>query len=98
MSEGHDPWAAMRQPQFQLYAAGRLASATAMTLINATVAYQVFRISDSAFQLGMIGLARFLPALGLASWAVRLRTRTTGGGSRWRPRWCRSLARCCCWG
>ena len=62
MSEGHDPWAAMRQPQFQLYAAGRLASATAMTLINATVAYQVFRISDSAFQLGMIGLARFLPS------------------------------------
>ncbi|HEX6031817.1 MAG TPA: MFS transporter [Tepidiformaceae bacterium] len=66
MPERHDRLAAARQTQFQLYAAGRLASATAMTLINATIAYQVFRISDSAFQLGMIGLARFLPSLGLS--------------------------------
>ncbi len=66
MPERHDRLAATRQPQFQLYAAGRLASATAMTLLNATVFYQVFKISDSALQLGMIGLARFLPALGLA--------------------------------
>ncbi|MGH2609064.1 MAG: MFS transporter [Tepidiformaceae bacterium] len=66
MPERHDRLAAARQPQFQLYAAGRLASATAMTLLNATIALQVWRISDSAFQLGMIGLARFLPALGLS--------------------------------
>src|SRR5687768_2168636 len=63
MPAPHDRLAAIRQPQFQLYAAGRLASATAMTLINATVFYQVFKISDSALQLAMIGLARFLPAL-----------------------------------
>ncbi len=66
MTVRHDPWAALRQPQFQIYSVGRLASATAMTLINAIVAYQVFRISDSAFQLGLVGLARFLPSLGLS--------------------------------
>jgi MFS family permease len=66
MPERHDRLAALRQSQFQLYAGGRLASATAMTLLNATIFYQVFKISDSAFQLGMIGLARFLPSLGLS--------------------------------
>lgn len=66
MTVRHDPWAALRQPQFQIYAIGRLASATAMTLISAIVALQVYEISGSAFQLGMIGLARFLPSLGLS--------------------------------
>jgi MFS family permease len=66
MPERHDRLAAIRQPQFQLYAVGRVASATAMTLLNATIFYQVFKISDSALQLAFIGLARFLPALGLA--------------------------------
>ncbi|MEX0781757.1 MAG: MFS transporter [Dehalococcoidia bacterium] len=66
MPPRHDRLAALRQPQFQLYAAGRVASATAMTLLNATIFYQVFKLSDSALQLGFIGLARFLPALGLA--------------------------------
>ena len=56
MPERHDRFAAARQTQFQFYAVGRLASATAMTLINATIAYQVFRISDSAFQLGPLRL------------------------------------------
>lgn len=66
MPASHDRLAAIRQRQFQFYAAGRVASATAMTLLNATVFYQVFKISDSALQLGLVGLARFLPALGLA--------------------------------
>lgn len=66
MPERHDRLAAARQPQFQLYAGGRLASSMAMTLLNATILYQVFKISDSALQLGMIGLARFLPSLGLS--------------------------------
>ncbi len=66
MPAPHDRLAALRQPQFQLYAVGRVASAMGMTLLNATIFYQVFKISDSALQLGFIGLARFLPALGLA--------------------------------
>ena len=61
----HDPMAALRQPNFLLYAAGRVSSGMAMTMLNAAIAWQVYDISDSAFQLAMIGLARFGPSLGL---------------------------------
>ncbi|MEO8539014.1 MAG: MFS transporter [bacterium] len=61
----HDPMAALRQPNFLLYSAGRVSSGMAMTMLNAAIAWQVYEISGSAFQLAMIGLARFGPSLGL---------------------------------
>lgn len=61
----HDPLAALRQPSFAAYAAARLASAVAMTLLNAAILYHVYQLTGSAFQLAFIGLARFLPSLGL---------------------------------
>lgn len=57
--------AALRQPNFLLYSAGRISSGMAMTMLNAAIAWQVYEISGSAFQLAMIGLARFVPSLGL---------------------------------
>lgn len=62
----HDPLAALRQPNYALFAGGRLSSAIAMTLLNAAIAWQVYEISGSAFQLGMLGLARFFPSLGMS--------------------------------
>ena len=62
----HDPFAALRQPNFAVYAVTRLASTIAMTLLNASIAWQVYEISGSAFQLAMLGLARFVPSLGLS--------------------------------
>ncbi len=62
----HDPLAALRQPNFATYAGSRLAATIAMTLLNAAIAWQVYEISGSAFQLAMLGLARFLPSLGLS--------------------------------
>lgn len=62
----HDPFAALRQRNFTVYAGGRLAATMAMTLLNAAVAWHVYEISGSAFQLAMLGLARFLPSLGLS--------------------------------
>ncbi|MCX7618540.1 MFS transporter [Tepidiforma sp.] len=61
----HDPLAALRQPSFAAYAAARLAAAVAMTLLNAAILYHVYQLTGSAFQLAFIGLARFLPSLGL---------------------------------
>lgn len=57
--------AALRQPNFLLYSIGRISSGMAMTMLNAAIAWQVYEISGSAFQLAMIGLARFGPSLGL---------------------------------
>jgi MFS family permease len=62
----HDPFAALRQPNFLAYAWSRLCASTAMTLLNAVIAWQVYQISGSALQLGLLGLARFGPSLGLS--------------------------------
>lgn len=62
----HDPFAVWRQPPFVAYATTRLAATIAMTLLQASILYHVYEISGSALQLAMIGLARFLPSLGLS--------------------------------
>lgn len=58
--------AALRQPNFAFYAGTRLLATMAMTLLNAAIAWQVYEISHSTFQLAMLGLARFAPSLGLS--------------------------------
>jgi MFS family permease len=62
----HDPFEALRQPTFSVYLATRLAATIAMTLLTASIAFHVYEISDSALQLAMLGLARFVPSLGLS--------------------------------
>jgi MFS family permease len=50
----------------RLYLTARFAAATALTMLRAAIAWQVFAVSQSAFHLGLIGIAQFLPALGLS--------------------------------
>src|SRR5512140_3723872 len=52
-------------PNFLLYLGSRFCSAGAMTMFRAAIAWQVFDLSHSAFQLGLIGLVQFIPALSL---------------------------------
>lgn len=59
----HDPFAALRQRSFVFFTSSRLCAGTAITLQQAAIAWQVYEISGSALQLGMLGLVRFLPAL-----------------------------------
>ena len=61
----HDPFAALRQRNFALLTVSTFASGTTMTLVQAAIAWQVYQVSDSILQLGIIGLVRFLPSLGL---------------------------------
>lgn len=61
-----DPLAALRVPAFRLFALSRTTSGMSQTLLQAVIAWQVYAISGSALQLGMIGLARFVPALGMS--------------------------------
>jgi len=62
----HDPFEALRQPNFSVYLATRLLATVAMTLLTASIAFHVYEISGSAFQLAMLGLVRFVPSLGLS--------------------------------
>ncbi|MEX2238613.1 MAG: MFS transporter [Dehalococcoidia bacterium] len=63
------PLATLKEPSFALYAGSRFTSGMAMTLLQATVAFQIFQITDSALQLGLIGLVRFLPSFSLSLFA-----------------------------
>ncbi len=47
------------------YLASRFATAAALMMLRAGVAWHVFAITGSAFHLGLIGLLQFLPALAL---------------------------------
>ncbi len=65
-SARHDPFAALRERDFLLFAAGRFTGGAAATLFEAAIFWQVYEISRSPLQLGLVGLARFLPSLGLS--------------------------------
>ncbi len=60
------PLAALRQPNFALYAAARLCASMAMMMMNALIFWQVYEISNSALQLALVGLTRFFPSLGVS--------------------------------
>lgn len=51
---------------FWFFVVSRFASASALTMLRATVAWHVFDLTRSPFQLGLIGLVQFLPALALS--------------------------------
>jgi MFS family permease len=58
--------AALRIPAIRAFVLSRTAGSTSVTLIQAAVAWQVYAIANSALQLGLIGLVRFVPALGMS--------------------------------
>ncbi|MBN9494249.1 MFS transporter [bacterium] len=65
-SNRHDPWAALRQRNFTVLSVSTFCSGTTLTLVQAAIAWQVYQVSDSVLQLGVVGLVRFLPSLGLS--------------------------------
>jgi MFS family permease len=58
-----DSSALFRHRPFQLYFSGRLFSHFSRQIIAVAVGWQVYEFTGSAFHLGMVGLAQFLPAL-----------------------------------
>jgi len=59
----HDPFAALRQPNFLLYSLNRSLDALGNSLLSAVMAWQVYKISGSALDLGFLALARFVASL-----------------------------------
>jgi MFS family permease len=62
----HDPLAALRQPAFAFYSGSRIFSTLGQQMLQATMAWQVYQLTGSALSLGLLGLARFLPALSIS--------------------------------
>ena len=62
----HDALAALRQPRFVLYTSSRMSSSIANAMLQAILAWHVYTLTGSPLSLGFLGLARFLPALGMS--------------------------------
>jgi MFS family permease len=56
----------LRVSAFRRYSISRVAAAIAQSMLQAIIAWQVFAISGSALDLGLVGLVRFVPALVLS--------------------------------
>ena len=64
------PWggerlAVFRNRSFVFFTASRILSGTGNGVFRAAIAYHVYDLTGSAFQLGLVGLVQFAPALGL---------------------------------
>ena len=58
-------YAAFRSRDFRLFSASRLLSIMALQMQNVAVGWLIYDLTRSAFALGLVGLAAFVPALAL---------------------------------
>ena len=58
-----DGWALFKNRNFTTFLAARFCSALSTMMIGVAVGWQVYDITHSAFALGIVGLAQFVPAL-----------------------------------
>ncbi|HEX8662795.1 MAG TPA: MFS transporter [Beijerinckiaceae bacterium] len=65
MSERPSGYAAFRSGDFRLFSASRFLSILALQMQNVAVGWLVYDLTRSAFALGLVGLAAFVPALSL---------------------------------
>lgn len=61
----HPTRAVLALPSVRYYLASRLQRSMASTLLGATIAWQIFDLTGSAFALGLLGLVEFLPVIPL---------------------------------
>ena len=59
----HDPYAAIRVPDYRKFVAGFVFSSTGLQMLGATVGYEVYERTKDPMALGLIGLARALPVI-----------------------------------
>ena len=53
----------LQQRQFVLFWLARLASTMGYQMLALTIGWQVYELTNSAFDLGLIGLIQFVPAV-----------------------------------
>jgi hypothetical protein len=66
MTEGASPRAAFGYRDFRLYQGARLLSTIANQMLSVAVGWQVYELTGRPFDLGLVGLVQFLPAIGLS--------------------------------
>jgi MFS family permease len=61
----HDPYQALRHPEYRWFLLGSLALTMAMQIQTAVLGWQVYALTHDPLSLGLVGLAEALPFLGL---------------------------------
>src|SRR5260221_2378396 len=62
----HDPYLALRNPNYRFFALGFLVSSTGLQMLATGLAWEIYQRTQDALMLGYIGLARAIPVLLLA--------------------------------
>lgn len=65
MSELHDPYQALRFPEYRWYLFATWAMSVATLIQSVVIGWQVYEITHSALSLGLVGLAEAIPCLAL---------------------------------
>src|SRR5919106_4233781 len=65
----HDPYAALRIPNFRRFIASLLAMTVATQIQAVVVAWQIYELTRDPLSLGFIGLAEAVPFIGFALFA-----------------------------
>jgi hypothetical protein len=75
------PLAALRYRDFAIYAAARFCATLAWQMLNVAVGWKVYQLTHDPLDLGIVGLAQFLPFFALVLPAVSLPTASIGAAS-----------------
>jgi MFS family permease len=66
MSAAPPALAVLREREFRLYVGSRFLSGTGQSLLRAAFGWHVYALTGSEFQLGLLGVVQFVPALALS--------------------------------
>ncbi len=75
MQDRHDPYAALRNRDYRLYAVGGLFAAIGSNMQAVAIGWELYERTGSAMALGWVGLVQALPVIGLALPAGQLADR-----------------------
>lgn len=59
----HDPYAALKDPDYRFFAAGFLVSSTGLAMFSTGIAWEVYERTGNPLMLGFVGLARAVPVI-----------------------------------
>src|SRR5437660_339158 len=66
MPDAHDPYAALRSPDYRRVLAGNVLSSLGAEMQSVAVGWELYERTHSPMALGMVGLVQFLPILVLS--------------------------------
>lgn len=66
MDEPHDPYGALKQPDYRRLLAGNVLASLGGEMQAATVGYELYQRTGEPYLLGLVGLVQFVPVLCLA--------------------------------